>query len=226
MPTTPITHFVFVDFENVQAVDLDLIEGKPVQVILLVGKNQGKIAYELVEQIHRRATQVRLEKLTGAGHNALDLTLAYYLGRAIERAPEAHFAIVSKDKDFEPMIAHVVAQGIQVKRHDSFATLPFLPQPKPAKPRPAKAPRSGKGNPVPAAPVLPKDPPADDRFERLITRLRNNQAPRPKKRASLLARIKTDFGNKLTDLEAEEKLGQLIDLNVVEIDQAGKVMYR
>jgi hypothetical protein len=183
-----MTYFVFVDFENVQKVDLALIEGKPVHVTLLIGKNQTKVATSLFAQVSRLPGQVLVVEVGGSGRNALDLTLAYYLGRAIEQIPEANYAIVSKDKDFDPMIAHLGTNGIQIVRKDSFATLPFLQPPKsamkvepdlragfgrenktaapnqPARPvrhRPGDGGRSGstKPNPDPKAKQPPKAPP-------------------------------------------------------------------
>jgi hypothetical protein len=63
---------VFVDFENVHEVDLGLVEGKPVQVTLLIGKNQKKIDLALVQQIRRLAAQVALVEVGASGRNALD----------------------------------------------------------------------------------------------------------------------------------------------------------
>ena len=65
----------------------------------------------------------------------------------------------------------------------------------------------------------------EDRLERLITRLRANFSPRPKKKARLLARINSDFGNKLTAAEQNEKLDELIQRGVVSIDAKGAVAY-
>jgi len=76
---------VFVDFENVPEVDLGLVEGKPVHVTILIGKNQKKIDLPLVQQIRRLAAQVELVEVGASGRNALDLTLAYYLGQAVLR---------------------------------------------------------------------------------------------------------------------------------------------
>ena len=121
-------YFVFVDFENVPDVDLGLVTGKPAHVMLLLGKHQKKLDVALVQQIRRFADQVELVEVGASGHNALDLTLAYYLGRAAQRDPEAHFCIISKDNDFDPMISHLRSQQIEIARYASFAALPFLPQ--------------------------------------------------------------------------------------------------
>lgn len=230
---TSHTHFVFVDFENVQEVDLSPIAGQPVQVTLLLGKNQTKLDLELAKQLHQFGAQVTLIEVGGSGRNALDLTLACYLGRAIERAPSANFAIVSKDKDFAPMVAHLVAQKIAVARYDSFRALPFLTHPKqtsPSKNPPVPGPKQiqvKKGSVQPKAhkAVPPNAPSRTDRFEKLIARLNNATGPRPKKRSSLLARINTDFGNKLSPAESVVKLEELLALGVVTIDNNDEVSY-
>jgi hypothetical protein len=223
MTTSAITHFVFVDFENVPEVDLGLVEGKPVHVTILIGKNQRKIDLPLVQQIRRLAAQVELVEVGGSGRNALDLTLAYYLGQAVLRAPDARFYIVSRDKDFDPMIAHLSAKHIKIVRRDRLSALPVQPEPRPG--RAAKA-------TVPVRPIAPARAEAlvrtaepEDRLERLITRLRANFSPRPKKKARLLARINSDFGNKLTEAEQDEKLDELIRRGVVSIDIKGGVTY-
>lgn len=219
MPAAP-THFVFVDFENVPEADLRLVAGKPVHVTLLIGKNQAKLDFSLVEQIHQLAAQVELVKLGGSGRNALDMTLAYYLGRAAERRPDAQFFIVSKDKDFEPMLAHIVEREIKAVRCDSFAVLPFLPKSK--KSTPAKVPKS-----VPSVKAEPLTSTAalDERFEKLVKRLSNNLAPRPKKQSRLLAHINTAYGGKLAEVEQRRKLAELVDRGVLSIDGADKVTY-
>lgn len=214
--TTPIlTHHVLVDFENVPGIDLGVVAGMPVLVTLLVGKNQAKIDFDLVEQIHRLADQVELVKLAASGHNALDLTLAYYLGMTVAAHPHATFCIVSKDKDFEPMLGHLQGKGIKAARYDSFATLPFLPTPK----------KIGPTKPVVGtkASALAREP--EDRLEKLITRLKNNSAPRPKNKSRLLAHISTAFGGKLPAAEQTQKLTELIARRVLTLDAKDLVTY-
>lgn len=230
---TSHTYFVFVDFENVQDVDLSPIADQPVQVTLLLGKNQTKLDLELVKQLQQFGTQVKLIEVGGSGRNALDLTLACYLGRAIEQAPSANFAIVSKDKDFAPMVAHLLAHEVDVARYDSFRALPFLTHPQQASP--SKTPPTAGSKPTPAKKASthtkahtapPPNPPLrPDRFEKLIVRLKNAAQPRPKKKSSLLARINTDFGNKLSPAESAAKLDELVSRGVVTIDSSDKVDY-
>ena len=212
------THYVFVDFENVPAIDLGLIDEKPVHVTLMIGKNQKKIDLALVHQIKRHAARVELIEVGAAGHNALDLTLAYYLGQAAYSAPQAQFHIVSKDTDFDPLIAHLRGQKIKAARHGSFATLPFLPQPK--QPTIKKSATTTKPQPE-----LFASSPAADKFDKLLARLKNNSAPRPKKRSSLLAHISTAYGNKLPETELNLHLDALAKSGVLAIDAKDRVSY-
>jgi hypothetical protein len=223
MPLPHTVSFVFVDFENVPSVDLGLVARKPAHVTLLIGKNQAKIDFALVEQIRDQAEQVELVKLDASGRNALDLTLAHYLGRAVERMPDAQFCIVSKDKDFDPMIAHLTTKGIKVVRCDSFNALPFLTKPK--KSVAVKTAVQAKAIGVTKSGAASESNASDERFEKLITRLKNNSGPRPKKKTALLAHINTAYGNKLVLSEQAQKLEDLIDRGILSIDDAGKIAY-
>lgn len=222
MPTA-FTCFVFVDFENVPTVDLGLVEGKPVHVTLLIGKKQTWLDLPLVQQIHRLASQVALLEVGASGRNALDLTLACYLGQTIQRSPGTEYFIVSKDKDFEAMVGHLHHKGIKVTRHDSFATLPFLA--KPRKQGSAKVSAATKAS-IPAKVSLSVPIASlDGRLEKLITRLKTNVNQRPKKRDRLLAYINTAFGGKLSEPDQSTKLADLISREVLVIEDKDKVRY-
>lgn len=205
MTLPAITHFVFVDFENVPEVDLGLVTGKPARVMLLLGKHQKKLDVALVQQIRRLADQIELVEVGGSGPNALDLTLAYYLGQAVQRDPGAQYCIVSRDKDFDPMIGHLHSQQIEVARYASFAALPFLPQPKTAV----------------ATRKLP-----EDRRAKVIGRLKNSTVRnRPSKRKALLAHINAALGKETSESAVADIVRELVDSNVLSIDALGKVTY-
>ena len=220
-----MTYFVFVDFENVQKVDLTLIVGKPVHVTLLIGKNQTKVATSLFLESSQLPGQVAGVAVGGSGRNALDITLAYYLGRAIEQIPEATYAIVSKDKDFDPMIAHVAANGVQIIRKDSFAALPFLQPPKPAAVAKTKPPF--KVVPGKAAPTATKTPAAksakdkpEDKLARLVKHLRNGP---PTDRTKLVHTIADSYRKSPPPGGVESVIALLVKQKVIAIDPHGKV---
>ena len=217
MPTEPIPHFVFVDFENVPKIELSLISQQTARVTLLLGKNQKKLTVAMVKEIQRLGDRLQLVEVGASGHNALDLTLAYYLGRTAQQFPQGQYFIVSKDKDFDPLVAHLKAAGIRVSCHDNISALPFLPQPK------AVTPPKKTAAPQPAVPT--KAAVLEDRLEKLIKRLKNNSAPRPKTKKSLLARIGTDFGNKLDEAGLIQKLDELVSRGVLVVDDKDKIRY-
>src|SRR5438477_9405351 len=138
----PVNH-VFVDFENVHEIDLAVIGSKAVSFTLLVGPRQPKLDVSLVEKLFEHAVAVQLVRLTSAGKNALDFTLAYYVGRAVAADPTGFFHIVSKDAGYDPLIEHLRSKHIRARRHDDFTTLTFswpakppTPTSRPAVPKP------------------------------------------------------------------------------------------
>src|SRR6266581_198600 len=158
MPTAthlppPVNH-IFVDFENVHEIDLAVIGSKAVAFTLLVGPRQTKLDVSLVEKLFEHAVSVQLVRLTSSGRNALDFTVAYYLGRAVAADPTGCFHIVSKDAGYNPLIEHLRNKHIRARRHDSFATLTFSG---PAKPPTATPPPAA---PKPKPPLTPQAKPA------------------------------------------------------------------
>jgi hypothetical protein len=205
---SPVAHHVFVDFENVHTVDLDLVAGLPVHVTLLVGMKQKRMDFAFVRQIHRHASQVDPIEVGASGHNALDLVLAYHLGRAIARQGDAAFYIVSKDKDFNPLIAHLRTEHLDVSRHEEFAALPFL----------ARAPKR-------APSAEPRESAVDERFRKLVDRLTTKTKARPVRRKTLLSHIQAFYANRLSPDELEEVVTTLQTRSLIAIDDAGKVSY-
>ena len=98
----PINH-IFVDFENVHSIEPGLTGGKAISFTLLVGARQRKPEVTLLEKLLECCTSVELVRLTASGRNALDFTLAYYVGRAVEADPTGIFHIISKDKGYDPL---------------------------------------------------------------------------------------------------------------------------
>ena len=198
--TGPIQH-IFVDFENVQAIDLSTLGRKPVHVTLLIGANQKQLEVGLVQQLLEHAAKVQLVRLASSGRNALDFALAYYLGRAAVIDPTGSFRIISKDKGFEPLIAHLQENQISVTRHDTFTPDPG----------------SSAGRPV--------DP--EDKVGIVIESLQRNATARPKRRTSLLKHIDSHFTKKLKlgEADAAEIVDALVARRFVEIDPKGIVGY-
>ena len=118
------TNYVLVDYENVNAGNLNLLAGgsHKLEVLIFLGPLQTKIPVDLAIQISglRTASYV---KVSGRGKNALDFHIAYYVGRLSERNPEAFFHVVSQDKGFDPLIEHLRGNGRKCYRVNDVSDL-------------------------------------------------------------------------------------------------------
>ncbi len=195
----PLNH-VFVDFENVQEIDVSVIGTKSVNFTFLLGAKQTKIDAGLVEKLMAHASSVQLVRLASSGRNALDFALAYYVGRTVSTDPATYIHIVSKDTGFDPLVEHLRSRHIHAHRHDSFDTLTF-------------------SGPAKTANVTPKPEPAgqDEQLKRVREHLRKNVANRPKKKKTLLSHLKSHLGKGATDADAAamlEKLQKAGDLQI------------
>ena len=202
----PLNH-VFVDYENVQALDLAVIGGKGVTFTLLVGPQKKKLDVELVEQLFAHAASVELVRLTASGRNALDFTLAYYIGRAVAADPAGFFHIVSKDTGYDPMIAHLRSRNIRVERHNDFSMLPF-----------AAAQKS------PATPKT-KPPIGDQPLTRALEHLRRRPNSRPKRRKTLVSHLSASLGKQPPEGGIEKLIDELIEAGHIAIDAKNAVTY-
>lgn len=247
-------HFIFVDFENVQDVNLSLAKGKSVHVTLLIGAKQTKVPTKLATQCHSLGAQVAPIEVGGSGRNALDLTLAMYLGREIQRHPEANFVIVSRDHDFDPMIRHLVNDGVNVERVSGFAAISaFESAQKPARPvkttrgpapkpnsRPAPHPSASRPAALSpsAAPTIPPGTPLPPRIGMDATsdltrrqtairvRLSNpTNKNRPSTQKALAAHLRASLGKSATVADVTTTMDQLTQWGVLSIDEQKRVVY-
>lgn len=223
---TTFSHFVFVDFENVPSVDLALVDGKPVHVTLLIGEKQKRLELALVRQIHQHAAQVSLIEVGASGRNALDLVLAAHLGRAMFEYPDAEFTIISRDHDFDPLVAHFSANRMRVVREPDFSALPVFGAPKASAPigRSRGAAKPAASARKVAVPPAPSPNPRQKKMDGLIARLRT-RTNRPKTRDSLLHHINTVFGQKLPTEEQEGILNELLARGIFTISHGKKLVY-
>jgi len=124
--TATRTNYIFVDFENVQEVDLDRIAGKPVRVTFVLGERHKNLPVTLVKLLLKYGAQVALVETGRSGKNALDLVLAQYIGAAKQADPHGYFHIISRDKDFDALISHLQANDTLAARRAVFCAVPVL----------------------------------------------------------------------------------------------------
>ncbi len=209
MSSIPNVRHIFIDFENVPGTTLDAIRGHEIEVTLLVGEKNKRLDVDLVENLLLGGASTHLVRVGASGRNALDLTLAYYLGRAAVSAPGASLYIISKDTDYDPMIAHMRRTGVAVARFPSIDTLPFLAR---TEPRPVEA--------RPAAARLPEE------LADFVENLRLHPKSRPARQSTLTRHLKSWQGGHISDQEATGLIATLATTGLISISEKGTVTYR
>lgn len=213
------TNYVLVDFENVQPDNLDALPPGAFRIKVFVGAQQarGRVSFEFSESMQKQGAHAEYVRIARSGPNAVDMHIAYYLGRLLEKEPHAAMFIVSRDTDFDPLIEHLEALGSHCRRVRSIAELvKFAPR------TPAPGPRSASR----AAPPTPAKKAQSDRLAPIIKHLHSLRG-KPATRKSLATTIGSYFsqhGGTLGDKVVDQLIDELIRLKYV--SQTGtKVSY-
>ena len=223
----PVNH-IFVDYENIQAIDTAVIGNKTVHLTLLLGARQTKLDALLVEKLLLHAATVELIRLQSSGRNALDFALAYYIGRAVAADPAGYFHIISKDTGYDPLIEHLRSKHIRIHRHTDFAALTFsAPAKRPAvTPKPTPPPAISKPKPVPKPKVQASVKVVEDDLEkRVLDHLRKPTATRPRTKTKLASFLVAHLGHNITEGEALTLIENLGQAGHLFIDDKDKVTY-
>ncbi len=211
------THHIFVDYENVRDIDLDLVATKPVRLTLVMGQQQKTLPLEVVKGLLQHREQVQMVEAGVSGHNALDLVLGYLIGRESATAQGVQFDILSRDKGFDSLIRHLNQNGISAARHETFTSIPVLGVEESARPpvrhtvRPPGRPRSTST--------------PDERADLVVAYLESQQSDRPKRKKTLVAHIGERFDPPISEAEIEVILDRLARRGLLMIDSAGGVTY-
>jgi len=204
--------------------DLSLLANSSYKVKVFFGAKQqeGRVPFKLLDAMLALAGNVEPVKVMRSGSNAVDMHIAYFIGRLIEKEPDATIHIISGDTDFDPLAEYLRANGVGCHRSKTIAELTKKAAPAkqpPPRHRPAKA----------AAP--PKSPPAakkpaSDRLAAII-RLLHAMSGKPGTRKKLAQTIGTflkQHGGEQPAAVVESHIDELIRLKYV--SQSGtKVAY-
>lgn len=194
--------FLLVDFENVQPKNLAQLRGRPVHVMIFVGSQQSKLPFELAQTVQALGERAEYVQIAGTGRNALDLHIAYYVGRLAAQHPGAQFFIFSKDRDYDVLIKHLVARSIRCRRTNNLGDLP-APQGVPAV-RPSQAPV--------------KTPAAPDRLAPVVAHLRKLKGSRPRKLKTLKSSLAAQFAREGGAARVEQLIEDLRQRGVIAIE--------
>lgn len=211
------THYVLIDYENVQPDNLARLQDPAYRVKVFIGDKQAKISFELAAAMQALGERAEYIKIDGNGLNALDFHIAFYVGQLAALNTSCQFHIISKDTGFDPLIRHLHSKRISIERRAELAALPILNNP--------RAPSAlSKATPAPNKPPPAKPSPTANPVAATIAYLQNGANPRPKTRTSLVnfldAHLKKQFDHTALNTLVED----LITRKIV-VDEGGKISY-
>ncbi len=188
--------FLLIDYENIQKVDLSDAPDN-ILIRIFVGHSQKKIPFELVQQAQRFGSCIEWVRVEGQGNNALDFHIAFYLGKLLTEHKTASFIILSKDKGFDTLIAHINKLKGNCRRINSLFELSGL------------------------CDNFSKDQNLKRTIE-LLTKVEKSK--RPRKRTTLSQHISSTFQKKLNDAEIDKIIDYLFIKKLVS-EIGGKLSY-
>lgn len=126
------SNYVLIDYENVQPDSAQALAPSHFKVLLFVGAGQPRVNVEVASALQAKGADARYIRIAGAGRNALDFHIAYYLGKLAVAEPEAFFHVISGDKGMDPLMIHMQEAGVQVYRHENVHDIPIVKAPQSA----------------------------------------------------------------------------------------------
>lgn len=191
-------NYVLVDHENVGLESVELLKNEVFRLVVFVGALQPRIAFETAAAIQQLGQRAEYVKISGSGKNALDFHLAFYLGRLANQDPTGYFHLISNDKGFDPLVAHLTEQSVQVARRSAITDIPLIRA-------------SSATN-------------AEGRAKLFAERLAKPGATHPKKTQTLSSAINALFSKQLSPEEVLAVIEQLVRLGKIAVNEQTKAV--
>jgi len=212
------THYVLIDYENVQVKSLALLKGEHFRVQVFLGPKNLKLHRDLVFAMQKFGDRGQYIELEAGGKNALDFHIAYYLGVLAAADPTGFFHVISKDTGFDPLLQHLKARGVSAARSPSIEAMPCFDQVEVGASEPKRAP--GKAKPKsPAGRVS-----VDDLIKIAVDDLIGRKTARPRTPKTLRSTIHARCGKDLPAADIDAVYEALVKRGYVKVDGA-KVTY-
>ncbi|WP_055076371.1 PIN domain-containing protein [Pseudanabaena sp. 'Roaring Creek'] len=223
-------NYIFIDYENVQNIDLTFLKEKSFYIKIFIGTNQTKIPIDLVLKSQALGNQVEWIQINGNGKNALDFHIAFELGKLVEKEAKSFFHIISKDTGYDPLISYMKSQKIFCKRSEDIGSL-------------IKSLQTGLQSVVPPQKNSSTDQiptqtdlesrslnkqidQRDNQYDQVVKRLSLvNKVKRPKSESSLKNHIKSQLGLKEQTPIVNKIYQQLISTQKISLDRSNKIIY-
>jgi hypothetical protein len=126
---------IMVDWENVQPELLPALNIENTRVLLFIGPNQNKLPFPVVQAVQLLGARAQYVQVSKQGNDALDMHIAFYMGRLAVEEGDVYFHVIAKDRDYDPLIAHLKSLGIGAAKWPDLASIPILKSAAAATPR-------------------------------------------------------------------------------------------
>jgi len=189
---TQSTHYVLVDYENVQPTDVAVLRKGPFKVKIFLGARQPKIPVTLAATLQELGPKAEYVVLETPGSNALDFHIAYYIGLLSAQDAVAQFHIISKDAGFDPLLRHLKAKGVSARRCASIASIPPI---------------------TPARPSI-----SEAELDVAVERLSRMKACRPRTTKTLMSTLQALFRKALSQQQLSALFGLLCKRGIVKVE--------
>ena len=120
------TQVILIDWENVQPELLPALNLEGTKVLVFVGPHQTKLPFTVVEAVQMLGERAQYIKVNKQGNDALDMHIAFYMGRLAVELSDVYFHVIAKDRDYDPLIAHLKNLKIGAAKWPDLASIPVL----------------------------------------------------------------------------------------------------
>jgi len=120
------TQVILVDWENVQPELLPALDLANTRVLVFIGPHQTKLPFTVVEAVQKLGEKAQYVKVTKQGNDALDMHIAFYIGRLTVEVHDVYFHVIAKDRDYDSLIAHLKLLNFGASKWSDLASIPIL----------------------------------------------------------------------------------------------------
>ena len=120
------TQIILIDWENVQPELLPALNLDGTKVLVFIGPHQTKLPFSIVEAVQKLGDRAQYVKVSKQGRDALDMHIAFYLGRLSSVPADVYFHVIAKDTDYDPLIAHLKELKIGASKWPDLSSIPIL----------------------------------------------------------------------------------------------------
>lgn len=117
---------ILVDWENVQPELLPALNLDGTRVLVFIGPHHHKLPFLLVQAVQKLGDRAQYVQVSKQGNDALDMHIAFYIGKLATELPDAYFHVIAKDRDYDPLVAHLKALKIGAAKWPDLASIPVL----------------------------------------------------------------------------------------------------